>query len=200
MQQVFTPPQEFAHYVALAKRVLQKRESLDKAAEILIRHTGVSDDLFGHWLQKLDDRQVLVILDICHSGGFATQEKDLQSPPELKTKSFDFLDQEVSRLKDLGQRGQCLLTASSTKESSLVRLEGDLSVMTYYLIEDLARAKGPLEINQAHRGCVSGMQSYFESDLFRQVNQQLTSRGRKPLSPHSPQLYNYAGRPVFLKP
>lgn len=195
-----TLPKEFAQYVELAKRVLQKKESLAKEERALIRQTGVSDDLFGHWLQKLDDRQVIVILDICHSGGFAAQEKDLQSPPELPTNSFDFLDQEVSRLKDLGQRGQCLLTASSTKESSLVRLEGDLSVMTYYLIDDLAKAKGPLEINQAHRACVSGMQSYFESDLFRQVNQQLTSVGRKPLSPHSPQLYNYAGKPVFLKP
>lgn len=195
-----TLPREFAQYVSLAKQVLQKTESLDKAEEILIRHTGVSDDLFGHWLQKLDGRQVIVVLDICHSGGFATQEKDLKSPVELKTKSFDFLDREVSRLKDIGQTGQCLLTASSTKELSLVRLENDLSVMTYYLINDLERTKGPLEINQAFRDCVAGMDQYFESDLFREVNSRLTAGGREPLKPHHPQLYNYAGKPVFLKP
>src|SRR6185369_715944 len=34
------------------------------------RSTGVSDDLFGRWLQDLAGRQVVVLLDSCFSGGF----------------------------------------------------------------------------------------------------------------------------------
>mgnify|MGYP001073480424 CR=1 FL=1 len=29
----------------------------------------VLDDTFGRWVQELDGRQVLVVLDTCHSGG-----------------------------------------------------------------------------------------------------------------------------------
>ncbi|MDZ4852316.1 MAG: DUF4384 domain-containing protein, partial [Pirellulaceae bacterium] len=168
-----TLPPEFAAYVPLAKDLFQKvGGSLEKLSEVLTRQTCVSDDLFGHWLQMLDDRQVIVVLDICYSGGFATNEKDLkpQANTPLKNKAFDFLDQEISRLKDIGQTGSVLFTASSTKEVSLVRSEADLSVMTFYLIESLERTKGPLEINQAYQDCLSGMRGYFESERFHSNN------------------------------
>ena len=41
----------------------------------LLRETGISDDLFGRWLQRLDGRQVIVILGNCYGGGFATAAK-----------------------------------------------------------------------------------------------------------------------------
>jgi len=57
--------------VLAAVNLVQRAGSPQKAAEWLSRATGVSDDLFGHWLQRLDGRQVVVILDACMSGGFA---------------------------------------------------------------------------------------------------------------------------------
>src|SRR5262249_26655518 len=92
-----------------------------KAGNALIRRTGVSDDEFGHWLQKLDGRQVIVILDICHSGGFADREKEFGSGD--KAPAFDFLDRECARLKDIGQRGCSLLAACGAQESAQVRQE-----------------------------------------------------------------------------
>ncbi len=195
-----TLPAEFIPYVSLGKQAIDRAGSLEKAEELLIRETGVTDDLFGHWLQKLDGRQVVVILDICHSGGFATQEKDLKKGPALRSASFDFLDQEVGRLKDLGQDGTVLLTASSAQEVSMVRLEDDLSVMTYYLIDVLERATGPLEIKDVYRQCSTGVQSYFESDTMRKINAVRIGKGLEPLQAHHPQLYNLAGKPVYLKP
>ena len=41
----------------------------------LLRETGISDDLFGRWLQRLDGRHVVVILGSCYGGGFATAAK-----------------------------------------------------------------------------------------------------------------------------
>ena|GEM_PF-857905 len=193
-------PAEFTPYLLLGKQALDQAGSLEKAEEWLIRKTGVSDDLFGHWLQKLDGRQVVVILDICHSGGFATQEKDLKRKPIVKSNSFDFLDREAGRLKDLGQTGTVLLTASSTQEVSMVRFEGDLSVMTYYLLEALKQATGPLEISDVYEQCSQDVQSYFESDTVRQINSRRVAEGLEPVKGHHPQLYNYAGRPVYLKP
>lgn len=195
-----TLPAEYIPYVSLGKQAFDQAGSLEKAEEVLIRQTGVSDDQFGHWLQKLDGRQVIVILDICHSGGFATQEKDLKAKPALRSATFDFLDREAGRLKDLGQDGSVLLTASATQEVSLVRLEDDLSVMTYYLIDVLEKATGPLEIGDAYQQCSNGVESYFESDLVREINARRAAKGLEPLTPHHPQLYNLARKPVYLKP
>ena len=169
----------------------------EQTGDMLIRQTCVTDDLFGHWLQKLDGRQVIVILDICHSGGFATQEKSLEITQ--KKKSFEFLDQELNRLKDIGQGNTALLTASSTTELSLVRLEDDLSVMTYYLVEVLFKSGGPVDLTDAHAACERGMEGYFRSDLFQAVNEKLRQAGKKPLAAHHPKLYNYIGKQLFLK-
>ena len=195
-----TLPAEFIPYVSLGKQAFDRAGSLEKAGELLIRETGVSDDLFGHWVQKLDGRQIIVILDICFSGGFATQEKDLKKTPTLRSATFDFLDREAGRLKDLGQEGTVLLTASSAQETSMVRLEDDLSVMTYYLIDVLERTTGPLEIGDVYKQCSSGVESYFESDTIREINSRLMAEGLEPITAHHPQLYNLAGKPVYLKP
>ncbi len=40
-----------------------------------MRHSCVTDDQFGHWLQRLAGRQIVVILDACHSAGFADEGK-----------------------------------------------------------------------------------------------------------------------------
>ncbi|MBI1313838.1 DUF4384 domain-containing protein [bacterium] len=177
------------------RRLLQRVSAPEKASELLARSTGVTDDLFGHWLQSLDDRQVIVILDICHAGGFSTQEKDIDET-ERPAKGFDFLDREVSRLKDIGQGNIVLLTSSTTEELSLVRPDGELSVMTYHLLNVLKEARGPLDIDTAYERVKAQMQAYFESEEFLARNRER----KKPAKPHHPVLYKQTTERVWLKP
>ena len=138
---------------------------------------------------------MIVILDICHAGGFSTQEKGVEDSAK-SAKGFDFLDREVSRLKDIGQDNIVLLTSSTTEELSLVRPDGELSVMTYHLLNVLKQAKGPLDIDMAYERVKKQMQAYFESDEFLERNRQR----KKPAKPHHPVLYKLTTNQVWLKP
>ena len=66
----------------------------------------------------LDGRQVVVILETCHSGGFATHEsestKGIEKPQPVD--DFNFLGPQLGRLKDIGQPEIALLApAGHTK-------------------------------------------------------------------------------------
>ena len=169
------------------------RQQGSKAAETLVRQTGVTDDELGHWLQRLDGRQVIVILDICHSGGFANKEKGNTAGD--KSPVFDFLDRECSRLKDIGQRGCSLLAACGAQESAQVRQESDLSVMTYYLAELLRQRRGQIELTQAYEYCRDRMKDYFAT-----VNRARRAADKPPLEAHKPYLVQDSDRPTYLKP
>ncbi|HVX62933.1 MAG TPA: DUF4384 domain-containing protein [Pirellulales bacterium] len=92
-----------------------------QANGVLMRATAVSDDLFARWLQALSGRRVIVVLDSCFSGGFATQEKGLGKGESEATEAprFDFLSGEVGRLKDIGQPDTALLTACRAAQTAL---------------------------------------------------------------------------------
>lgn len=95
--------------------------NLAEANAILLRGTAVSDDLFGHWLQALAGRHVIVILDSCYSGGFAIQGKHLaeSEPDGAQPFRWDFLMGAAGRLKDIGQPGTALLTACRASQTAL---------------------------------------------------------------------------------
>jgi hypothetical protein len=164
-----------------------------KAGEALIRRTAVTDDEFGHWLQRLDGRQVIVILDICHSGGFANREKEFST--DRKSPGFDFLDRECARLKDIGQRGCSLLAACGAQESAQVRREADMSVMTYYLAELLQQSRRQVELPQAYEYCRDRMKDYFDT-----ANRTRRVAGKPPVESHEPYLVQDPERPIYLKP
>lgn len=176
-----------------AMELVKQAGSLERAEQALSRGMGISDDLFGHWLQQLDGRQIVVVLDSCHSGGFFTSEKDLLA--QQKKLPFDFLDGELGRLKDLGQREMSLLSACSAHTTASVRQEEDLSVLTYYLVQAIRNAKGPLTLDEAYGVCKPEMDRYF-----RETNARLSARSKPKLTPHEPFLFSTARRPVFLKP
>jgi len=156
----------------------------------LARGTGVSDDVMGHWLQSLDGRKVVVILDICYAGGFATLEKSVGS--KTKPMTFDFLDREISRLKDIGQEDAILLASSSAMVKSMFRDDrfpedhGPFSVMTSYLVQALLEPSDPISVDDAFRHCHAGMQQYFT--------------GKPPAHRHEPILFGRTADPVYLKP
>jgi hypothetical protein len=174
------------------------RENLEAAKKwvndvegYLARRTGISDDLFGHWVQALDGRQVIVILDTCFSGGFHDNEikieKDLEPPAPP---SFDFLDREFSRLKDIGQRDTALLAACGANEKSRLRVDKPISVMTECLLLGLEKLDGPIEMKQAYELCLVRMKAYF--DAVRKVKPSYEG--------HTPVFYADLTHAAYLKP
>lgn len=186
---------------SLATRVSEMyklyQSDLKRGPESIIRASAVSDDLFGRWLQSLDGRQIVVILDICFSGGFATQEKALRSAGGER---FDFLDRELTRLKDIGQRETALFAASGAREVSLEGLPTKLGLMTSFFAGALAKAQAPLNLQQAYDWTSSGMDGYFASDQFRKLNDQRTAAGKEPFHPQHPYLVNLCTQMPILKP
>ena len=182
----------YASIVSAAKEIIARSGSPEKAIDIITRVTGVSDDLFGHWLQRLSGRQVIVILDICHSGGFATQEKSLV---DTGSETFDFMDKEIGRLKDLGQPNTALFAASHTSQQSQEDRELGNGVMTYYLMNTVRQAPKALTLKDASEKCASAMHEYYEK-----LNEKRRAQGLDPLPGHEPVLYDYSLKPAMLKP
>ncbi len=183
---------EKAAYLLEAKKLLARPSRLD-ANIAVARHFSISDDLFGHWLQKLSGRQVVVMLNTCHSGGFAAQEKSLRAPTKLIP--FDFLDGELGRLKDLGQPELALLSACAAAEVARIHYKGDLSVFPHYLVECLQHSAGQVTLEHAYNECRGGIAGYFD-----QINQVLRDAGKAPIPGHEPQLFNFCTKAVILKP
>ena len=167
--------------VALLKSCPQERWG-----EILTRETGVSDDLLGQWLQRLSGRQVIVIADSCHAGGLATAEKHTPQPAPT---SFDFLDSEVGRLKDIGQEEIALLAACHRAELALeVNGHGSFTAAILKWLAGVPRG-GTLE--QCHGYCSRELERTAES---------IPADSPQAGKPQRPLLVNHCSRPVILKP
>ena len=168
-------------------------EAGENGAQALIRSTAVSDDTFGHWLQRLSGRQVLVILDTCHGGGFATTEKGLTSAG--KAKSFDFLEGEMGRLKDIGQTDQAMLAAAMAPEVAYERSSEDYSLMTNCLLKNLRNAQRVgAELEKAFDFCLPQFKDYFETE-----NRRRKQAGKDEVTPSHPYLVNYCQKPVYFE-
>ncbi len=82
-----------------------------------LQETVVMDDLFGRWIQDLDGRRVVVILDACYSGGqFGRQvpegkktpdgsDGDAKAAKSSQSGSFDALLRDVVGQKNVGETG-----------------------------------------------------------------------------------------------
>lgn len=97
------------------------------------------DDTFGRWVQALDGRKALVILDACHSAGQITG-KSIGFPQTKSTWDFGF--NEVSCVKDLGQKDLAVIASSTSSQPSLLRMERDMSVMTYFFVNAMEQQTG----------------------------------------------------------
>lgn len=145
----------------------QNQPSDEQISNNLMRSTGVSDDLLGRWVQALDGRRVVVILDTCYSGGYAEIEKSFSVAD--KRNKLDFLDTELSRLKDIGQADALLLGSSSVKKESRFRNDdfpngrGPLGAMTSYLVEALMEPNNQLSMQAAFEHCQAGLSEYFQN-------------------------------------
>jgi hypothetical protein len=154
-----------------------------------IRRTMLTDDTFGRWVQELEGRKLVVILDACHSAGVHNRGKDLSAGngngKELGT-AAPLMSRVFARAKDLGQRESALLASSTAAQISFERRERDCSVMTYYLLDQLRRGNGPVTLSQAF--------AHLEREVPAYVKQAF--RG----STQNPVLIDETTPPLYLRP
>ena len=148
----------------------------------------VLDDTFGRWIQDLDGRRVVVILDTCYSGGMSATTKSVgRSLYKLLGENgtqgeFDFLDSEMLRTKDVGQKDAAMLCSSNSDETSL---EGDkVSIMTGFLLKRVLESDR-LTLDNAHQ--------YVKKEVIDLLERHEVSKKQTPI------LINHIGE-VFVKP
>ena len=130
-------------------------QSEDGKKEFLVPHDGtigkieetmLMEETFGRWIQELDGRKVLIVLDACHSGGMANNAKSLSKSldDDADWKPLRFAFTQLAVAKSVGQRDAALIASSTSAEVSFVRREKDLSVLTYYVQQAIEGARNPL--------------------------------------------------------
>jgi uncharacterized caspase-like protein len=147
-----------------------------------VRKTMLLDKTFARWVQELDGRKVMVILDTCHSGGHASMTKGLKEEKESAIKGVfikgeedkvvknwskrHFLETEIARAKGIGQKDAAVLASSTAKQVSFERRERDYSVMTYYILEMLQdKNAGAMTLEDVYKGTREKVKKYVEEQF-----------------------------------
>jgi uncharacterized caspase-like protein len=147
-----------------------------------IRSSMVMDDTFARWVQALDGRKVVVILDACHSGGqiegaskgakadnvakaiFKLGKAVTVKNDTINIKKSHFLDGQDQRMKAIGQKDAIVIASSAAKQISFERTDGRNSVMTYYLIEALNKTPS-LDLEQVFKYVRDNVPEYVSREF-----------------------------------
>ncbi|MDZ4847942.1 MAG: caspase family protein [Pirellulaceae bacterium] len=130
-------------------------------AERLARaqQSSILDDTFARWLQELCGRQVVVILDTCHGGGFVTGKG--------QTLKANLLFDEAARVKDISQLNVIVMASCAADEQSQFEGTSDQTMwFTHCLVELFEKpGKHPVFVHEAYEYTRQRMQQ-----LLRQAN------------------------------
>jgi hypothetical protein len=157
-----------------------------------IRTTMLMDKTFGRWVQELDGRKVVVLLDACHAGGqAATPTKGLSDNRFSKDLTNDqfrpfFFSSYLDRVKDIGQKEAAVLASSRAAQVSFERRDGKMSVMTFFMIQQLKGAGGKVSIQDAAE--------YLKKEVPAYVKEEF------PGATQTPVFFDMTTPPVYLKP
>lgn len=152
----------------------------------------ILDDTLARWIQQLDGRQVVLVLDACYSGG-ANRGKNAKglSRANARTGRLDFLDGELRRTKDLGQKGTAVLAASEANQLAWELQDADGSVLTRFLLDAINDPKadlngdGRLTLTEAYQFVAPKVNAYVEMTYFTK---------------QTPVLIDNAGSEILLRP
>jgi len=149
------------------------------------RRTMLGDNAFGRWMQDLDGRRIVVILDACYSAGQHAGAKGAKSVPTVaEGHLFSRVLRRVSGQKDVNQKDVAFLASSTATQISMERRDGKHSVMTHYLIEFIKQSKSPLSLDEVFAYLKVKVPAYVESNY----------RG----STQMPVLIDLTTKPLFL--
>jgi uncharacterized caspase-like protein len=173
----------------------------------VLRSSMLMHDMFGRWVQALDGRNVVVILDTCHSGGQIEDQtkalkakgstKDLKGADNvarygkaIRTKNDqagpdhkNFLEGNLARMKGIGQKDAIVLASSTAKQVSFERTDGKMSVMTYFLIEALNKLPAKSDMNAVFAYVKEKVPSYTENEFAGTKQNPVLSPSPAPATP-----------------
>lgn len=147
-----------------------------------ITRTAISDVLLTRWLQCLEGRQVILILDTSPSRTVSHNGKEIQPVPVAFMSN---LTGNIRTLRSYGQTDISLLIAGSLNQRAHLRREKDCSAMTYFLIEELQGSPSPLTLRQWHN------QSAYKVEKYVRQNHK---------AGQVPQLLGHGADSVIIKP
>jgi uncharacterized caspase-like protein len=169
----------------------------------IMRPTVVTDDEMGHWIQKLDGRRIVVIMDSCHSGGMNRTEGAPTKDLEPRRRRFDFLSGEFARLKDLDQPSLTVLGAASEDQAS-AELPGDRNgVFTATILKVMSTSAGPVDARQTFEYAKTAIIERYRIRNEARAQHNREHPGAKPLemdTPFSPSFFTTDPKPIYLKP
>jgi len=143
-----------------------------------VRRTMLLDKTMARWVQDLDGRKVMVVLDTCHSGGFGALSKGLTEDYKKFIKGVDvkgnadlpadkwnqrhFLADEMARAKGIGQKDAAVLASSTAKQVSFECRDKEFSVMTYYIVDFVKNSKKALTLEDVYNGVKDKVNDYVK--------------------------------------
>ncbi len=100
----------------------------------------ILDDEIGHWFNRIRSKQIIVVLDCCHSGGAAGRSVEDKGSRGLEmagnAQSKGFLEADVNPYaKDITAKNKFIISASDAHEQSFENPQLGHGVFTYYLGE-----------------------------------------------------------------
>ena len=141
-----------------------------------MKKSSILDDTLARWLQELSGRQVVLILDTCHSGGVTAG----------KTAALAWADEESARLKDISQLNTVILASCAVDEQSLFAGTRNQTMWFTYCLTELFEKRQPVTVQEACRYSQRRMR-----ELLRAGNADRTQE---------PQLFDRALLPIALIP
>lgn len=184
-------PEEMRAPLQRAQSLVQRAGSPEKVGAVMADNTSINNALFAHWLQRLADRQVAIILDASFSQSFMLGES-LTNGSQPRS---DPLHDGLERLSRLGQKEIALLGIADPITPNLPFNPEELSPLTVALLKAMGDAPGALTLEQAQETAAKMI-----PDLVQQSNQAAHSSLMQSPSPPKPYLLNHCSKPIMLKP
>jgi hypothetical protein len=130
-------------------------------------------------VEKASENRVDDFLKTLNDRGHAEKEAGDWDWQPL-TSPADFLGRQLSRIKDIGQNDAEMLFSSASDEISFERREGNLSVMTYFLVEKVLSSDS-LTLDQAYQHIRVEVPKYMQRKFpgARQTPQLVPEHGGK---------------------
>lgn len=130
---------------------------------------NLNEDEFGRYVQELDGRKVMVIIDACHSGG---QIEGAKSPSNRSARGADprsrgerptqFLDDVIARARSIGQHDAAILTACRLDEVSIESSKLKSGLLTYFIVDTMDKNPGPLTLEDIFKKVSPQVEDYCE--------------------------------------
>lgn len=120
--------------------------------EARLRQRLILDDVLARWLQELVGRQVVLMLDSCHSGGMVDGRRLAR-----------FFQREAARVKSISQLNVTVITGCGPDETVRTPIgEGRVSWMPYFFDDAMRKFPRPLLLQEAFVHYATGMRPWLE--------------------------------------